>query len=60
MTDKAFTEHLDVREALIEAYLLSLVSREAVLETLSLNELREIELQRDILRHDVKWGSRSV
>jgi len=48
------------REALIEAYLLGRVSREAVLRDLGPNELEAIELQRDALRRDVEWGRRSA
>jgi hypothetical protein len=48
------------REALIEAYLLGRVSRETVARSVSPHDLREIELQRDALRRDVEWGSRSA
>jgi hypothetical protein len=46
------------REALIEAYLLGRISRDAVSRALTPNDLREIEVQRDALRRDVEWGAR--
>jgi len=46
------------REALIEAYLLGRISREAISRSLTPNDLREIEAQRDALRRDVDWGAR--
>jgi hypothetical protein len=44
------------REALTEAFLLGRVSREKVLRELGPAQLADIELQRDALLRDVKWG----
>jgi hypothetical protein len=44
------------REALIEAYLLGKVPRETALKELGTESLKEVEYQRDALRHDVEWG----
>ena len=44
------------REALIEAYLLGRISREAVLKEVGSKELDSIDNQRDALRRDVTWG----
>ena len=46
------------REALIEAYLLGRISREAVLKEVSSEELDRIDDQRDALRRDVTWALR--
>jgi hypothetical protein len=46
-------------EALIEAYLLGLESRETVLREIGPRGLEEIELQRDALRRDLEWGCRA-
>ncbi len=44
------------REALIEAYLLGRVSREAVLKEIGSEELDRIDDQRDALLRDVTWA----
>ena len=44
------------REALTEAFLLGRVPREKILRELGPAQLDEIELQRDALLRDVKWG----
>lgn len=44
------------RETLIEAYLLDQISREIILNELGLEQLEEIEYQRDALQRDVEWG----
>ncbi|MEW5960968.1 MAG: hypothetical protein AB1801_24850 [Chloroflexota bacterium] len=48
------------REALIEAYLLGQIPRETVLKELGLEQLEEIEYQRDTLQGDVEWGLKSA
>lgn len=44
------------REVLIEAYLLGQVPRETILKEMGLEQLEEIEYQRDALQRDVMWG----
>ena len=44
------------RETLIEAYLLGQIPRETILSELGLEQLEEIEYQRDALQRDVEWG----
>jgi hypothetical protein len=44
------------REALIEAYLLGQISRDAVLKEVSSEELDRIDDQRDALLRDVTWA----
>jgi len=44
------------RETLIEAYLLGQATRETVLKEIGLEQLEEIEYQRDALKRDVTWG----
>jgi hypothetical protein len=45
------------REALIEAYLLTRIPRETVLQELGPEQLAEVEYQRTALEHDVAWGA---
>lgn len=47
------------REVLIEAYLLGQIPRETMLNELGLEQLEEIEYQRDALQRDVMWGLES-
>jgi hypothetical protein len=47
------------REALIEAYLASRISRQEALKQLGPELLEEVEYQRDALRRDVAWGLRN-
>ena len=44
------------REVLIEAYLLGQIPREMISKELGLEQLEEIEYQRDALYSDVTWG----
>lgn len=44
------------REALLEAYLLQRIPREQILQELGLEQLEELEYQRDALARDVAWG----
>lgn len=44
------------RDVLIEAYLLGQIPRDTVLKELGLEQLEEIEYQRDVLQRDVMWG----
>lgn len=48
------------REALVEGFLLGRISRDTLLREIGLEALTEIELQRDALRRDVKWGLRGA
>ena len=47
------------REVLIEAYLLGQIPRETLLKELGLEQLEEIEYQRDTLQRDVMSGLKS-
>ncbi len=44
------------KEALVEAYLMGRVPREKILDELGIEELSNIEYQRDAFRRDVAWG----
>ena len=46
------------RETLIEAYLLGRIPRETILKELGMEQLEEIEYQRNMLQRDMTWGSR--
>jgi len=48
------------REALTEAYLPSRVPRETALAELGQEALESIEYQRDALRRDVEWATKSA
>jgi hypothetical protein len=43
-------------EALIQTYLMGQISRELTLKELGLEQVEEIEYQRDVLARDVAWG----
>ncbi len=45
------------RETLIEAYLMGKVSREAFVQEIGLEEVEEIEYQREALNQDILWGT---
>lgn len=48
------------KEALIEAFLMGRVSRENILDVLGVEELADIEFQRDAFQKDVTWGLSDV
>ena len=44
------------QEAITESYLLGTISREQALRILGVDNLEEIEYQRNALKHDIEWG----
>ena len=55
---QAFSKGLQLLyiDTMIEAYLLGTVSREQALNILGIETIKEVESQRDALKHDVEWG----
>ena len=52
--------HALYQQALIEAYLLGQVARETMVQEFGVEQLEEIEYQRDAFKRDVAWGAQNV